>query len=94
MLQANQHEKELSAIKERLDMLDDHQRAQLHELKGVSPIVTTKYGADSPRRLRSGASSPGNSRKYRGGADSGSEGADILSDDGLDTEPVQEIKCS
>ena len=77
---ANQHEKDLSAIKERLDQLDEFQRAQFKELKGVSPVV-------SPSK---GSSARGKWKRY----DSGSDGQELLSeddDDRLDTEPV---KCT
>ena len=37
-------------MKERLDQLDDQQKAQLRELKGVSPIVTTKQRSHTLER--------------------------------------------
>lgn len=43
-------------MRERLDQLDDHQRAQLRELKGVEP--TSKRPLDHPVRDTDGSQSP------------------------------------
>ena len=78
-MQATQHEKELAGIKDRLDQLDEFQRAQFKELKGVSPVVSPVKAAGARSK----------SKTY----DSGSDGQELWSDDeaALDTEPV---KCS
>ena len=91
VLQANHHEKELSAIKERLDQLDEFQRAQFKELKGASPQSTPLKQHHKPphsHSQREPASESWRSKQYDSGSDGGQE---MLSDDGLDTFPV---KCS
>ena len=79
-LQANLHETELVAIKERLDQLDEFQRAQMKELKG----------GDSPLITRSKRSSVATPTKSKLTSESEADCA-ALTDDALDTEPT---RCS
>ena len=50
LLRFQQHQKDLALLKERLDLLDDNQKQQLQELKGISPIGTPTKGYLSPKQ--------------------------------------------
>ena len=43
LLFQDRHQKDLALLKERLDLLDDHQKQQLQELKGFTPAKSPPH---------------------------------------------------